>query len=74
MLISPTTTPNSKTMNSEEFFKRLQEGLAHLSIPVTRDNPSPEELQRTIFLFPPKVRPKEAKPPTAPQIDEKEGA
>jgi hypothetical protein len=44
-------------MNFEEFFKRSQETFAELGITVTRDNPSPEELQRTIFLFPPKARP-----------------
>jgi hypothetical protein len=43
-------------MKSSEFTKQLEKMLASKGIPVRQHNPTSEELQRTIFLFPPKVR------------------
>jgi hypothetical protein len=53
-------------MKSEEFFKLLEKAFADIGIPVSRDNPTPEELKKTIFLFPPKVRPSPASNPPTP--------
>lgn len=56
----------NKTMKSSEFNKLFDKAFASIGIPVRQGNLTPEELKKTIFLFPPKVRHSAQKDPTTP--------
>jgi hypothetical protein len=56
----------TKPMTHSEALKRLQEAFASIGIVVNEDKITPEEAQRTYFVFPPKVRPSAAIPSNTP--------
>ena len=56
----------NETMKSSEFNKLFDEAMAKRGIPVSRANATPEELNTTIFLFPPKRKTSAPNDPAAP--------
>jgi hypothetical protein len=58
-------------MTHSEMLKRTQEAFASIGIVVNEAKITPEEAQRTYFVFPPKARPSAAIPPTTASTSSK---
>ena len=61
-------------MKASEFLKLTQETFASSGIIVNEDKITPEEAQRTYFVFPPKARPSAAILPTTPSTSSEKGS